>query len=109
MRDAVFNALFLAGKFGAMTQPQLADVKESMLLTYEAVVQYIQANAKVTVDIVPGTTEVWGFGLPIATDGGVGLQTSTLLTLNTPPNPPDPDPLIIQISGEVSNSTGGIL
>lgn len=57
MRDAVFLALFNAGKYGTMTELELADVKENMLLAETARVNYMIATmgvSGITVELPTG-------------------------------------------------------
>lgn len=68
MRDAVFNALFNAGKFGSMTEGELSEVKANMLLAEKARVDYIVAN----MEIKGITVEVPSLSHIIAVSGGSG-------------------------------------
>lgn len=80
MRDAVFTALFGAGAYGDMTEPELTAVKANMLLTYEAIVDYLIANTVVNVATKTGEdantkiNSVFAAGVPVPTDGGTALQ-----------------------------------
>jgi hypothetical protein len=48
MRDAVFDALFIAGSFGEMSESELSDVKDSMLIAEQARVEYIIENMEIS-------------------------------------------------------------
>lgn len=106
MRDAVFTALFDAGAYGAMTQNDLADVKANMLLTYDAMVAYLKAEAVVNVTIKTGEdantriNTVITAGVPAPTDGGAALKTTQLVVAAVPS--------VEHSEGDPNSATGGI-
>lgn len=92
MRDAVFNALFNAGAYGAMSESELATVKANMLLTYDALVDYLTANTVVDVTTKTGQdantklNSVFASGIPVPQDGGATLQQAWIAGSGSPDN-----------------------
>ena len=106
MRDAVFDALFIAGVYGSMTEDELALVKANMLIAENARVVYIQENAVVKVTIDSGDdantriNTVIGAGVPFGGDGGAALKSTQLVVAAVPS--------IEKSTGDPDEGNGGI-
>ena len=76
MANQVVDALVTAGKYPGLNAGDIASLKADMAVSYQAMIDYMNANAVIKTSLDTGLNPVFSAGIPVPNDGGTALQTA---------------------------------
>lgn len=76
MAGSVVDAQVNAGKLPGLSAGDIAQLKADTAITYQAMIDYMNANAVIKTSLDTGLNPVFSAGVPVPTDGGTALQTA---------------------------------